>query len=83
MDFQPIQDFMIHEADDFVRSELLDAIDQLELGQRHFTFNTFNVVLDIDHQSARVEDELDVERSETVSLGTFAQLLRGTTRFGV
>lgn len=79
MTLSPVQDFMNHEADDFVRSELLRAIDQLDAGQRYFTYNTFNVLLDADAQLATVEDELDVDRAETVSLDTFAGLLRGPT----
>ncbi|HEY3553082.1 MAG TPA: hypothetical protein VGK66_05275 [Solirubrobacterales bacterium] len=72
----PLQDFLIHEADDSVRAQLLDAIDQLAAGRRYFTYNTFNIQLDADTQLATVEDELDVERSETVGLATFADLLR-------
>jgi len=80
MMLSPLQDFLNHDADDFVRSELLSAIDQLDAGQRrYFTYNTFNVLLDADTQLATVEDELDVDRSETVALGAFADLLRGPT----
>lgn len=79
MMLSPLQDFMTHEADDLVRSELLSAIDELAVGQRYFTYNTFNVLLDAETQLATVEDELDVERAETVSLEAFAELLRGTT----
>lgn len=79
MTLPPLQDFINHEADDFVRSELLSAIDQLKTGQRYFTYNTFNVLLDADAQLATVEDELDVERAETVALDAFAELLRGPT----
>lgn len=74
MTYLPLQDFLNHEADEFVRAELLGAIDQL-VGQRYFTYNTFNVLLDADTQLATVEDELDVERSEMVPLTTFADLL--------
>lgn len=79
MTLPPLQDFMIHEADDFVRSELISAIDELDTGQRYFTYNTFNVLLDADSQVATVEDELDVDRSESVALEAFAELLRGPT----
>lgn len=73
----PLEDFLIHEANDFVRSELLGAIDRLATGQRYFTFNTFNVMLDADAQIATVEDELDIERSETAPLVEFVRRLRG------
>jgi hypothetical protein len=35
------------------------------------------VLLDADTQLATVEDELDVDRAETVTLGAFVELLRG------
>ncbi len=76
MAHQPLHDFLIHEADEFVRAELLGVISQLEVGQRYFTYNTFNVLLDADTQVATIEDELDIERSESVSLVAFADLLR-------
>ncbi len=72
-----LQDFLNHEVDDFVRAELLSAIGQLDTGQRYFTYNTFNVLLNGDTQLATVEDELDVDRSDTVALAAFAELLRG------
>ncbi|GAB3152930.1 hypothetical protein GCM10027258_54840 [Amycolatopsis stemonae] len=74
-----LKDFLVREADDFVRAELLGVIDQLR-GQRYFTYDTFNVFLDADAQLATVEDELDTERSETVPLGAFADLLRSATQ---
>lgn len=77
--FPPLQDFMTHEADRRVRSELLSAMDALAAGRRYFTYNTFNVLLDGQTQLATVEDELDVDRAETVSLETFAEMLRGGT----
>lgn len=77
MTYPPIEDFLVHEADDFVRSALLIAIDEMDSGRRYFTFNTFNVLLDVDGQWVTVEDELDVKRSETMSLIAFAELLRG------
>ncbi|WP_448629236.1 hypothetical protein [Cellulomonas soli] len=73
----PLQDFLNHEADGLVRSELLSAVDHLAAEQRYFTYNTFNVLLDGESQLATVEDELDVERAQTVSLRAFAELLRG------
>lgn len=72
-----IESFLIHEADDFVRSQLLSTIGELVTGQRYFTYNTFNVLLDADTQLATVDDELDVEQSDTVALAAFAALLRG------
>jgi hypothetical protein len=79
MTLSPLEDFMSHGADEFVRSELLGAIDELDTGQRYFTFNTFNVLLDADARLATVEDELDVERAESVALDAFAEVLRGPT----
>lgn len=77
MRYSPLQDFLVHEVDDFVRAELLGAIEHLVAGRRYFTFNTFNVLLDGGAERATVEDELDVDRAETVSLSAFTELLRG------
>ncbi|BCT75887.1 hypothetical protein SCMU_17330 [Sinomonas cyclohexanicum] len=71
-----LEEFLIHEADDDVRSELLSAIGQMKSGQRYFTYNTVNVLLDADRATVTVEDELDVDRADTVSLEEFESLLR-------
>lgn len=73
----PLQEFLAGEADDFVRTELLAAIDQLDVGQRYFTYNAFNVLLDGDAFTATVEDELDVRRQSTVALDEFRALIVG------
>lgn len=73
----PLEEFIAGEVDDFVRTELLAAIDQLDDGQRYFTFNAFNVLLDSDAFTATVEDELDVNRHSTVALDEFRALLVG------
>jgi hypothetical protein len=74
-----LAEFFAHEVDEYVRLELLTAIDELATGRRYFTYNVFNVLLDADGQIATVEDELDVQRSETVPLGSFGELLRTMT----
>lgn len=71
----PLDEFIAGEVDDFVRSELLAAIEQLEVGQRYFTYNAFNVLLDGHACKATVEDELDVNRQSTIGLDEFRALL--------
>ena len=63
--------------DDVVRTKLLAAIEELADGQRCFTQNTFNVLLDGDTGTATVEDELDVNRQSTLGLDEFRALLGG------
>ena len=77
----PLDEFLAGEVDEFVRSELLAAIEQLDVGQRYFTYNAFNVLLDGDASTATVEDELDVNRQSTLGLDEFRNLLvaRGAT----
>jgi hypothetical protein len=70
-----LEEFLEHEADDYVRGQLLDAIRNLGDGRRYFTFNVFNVLLDAGSGTATVEDELDVNRRDTVPLTNFVQLL--------
>lgn len=73
----PLDEFLTGEVDDFVRSELLSAIEQLGIGQRYFTYNAFNVLLDGVAHTATVEDELDVSRQTTIGLDEFRALLVG------
>jgi hypothetical protein len=58
-----------------IRSELLEAIEELETGQRYFTYNALNVLLDADASTATIEDEFDVARQSTVRLDEFRTLL--------
>lgn len=71
----PFDEFLAGEVDEFVRSELLAAIEQLDAGQRYFTYNTFNILLDADASTATVEDEFDVTSQSTVGLDDFRALL--------
>ncbi len=70
-------EFFAREVNDFVRHELLRAIADLTTGQRYFTFNVFNVLVDGDTATVTVEDELDVTRRSTLALEEFSELLRG------
>lgn len=73
----PLDEFLTGEVDDIVRSELLSAIEQLDIGQRYLTYNAFNVLLDGEAYTATVEDELDVNRQTTVGMDEFRALLLG------
>lgn len=70
-----LDEFLAFELDDYIRSELLGAISQLSTGQRYFTYNAFNVLLDADASTATVEDELDPTRQTIVGLQEFEALL--------
>ncbi|ELT42944.1 hypothetical protein [Arthrobacter nitrophenolicus] len=71
----PLDEFLTGELDEFVRVQLLTAIDQLRTGRRYFTYNAFNVLLDAELNTATVEDEFDVDRQSTVALEEFRRLL--------
>jgi hypothetical protein len=72
----PLDEFLTGELNDFVRAQLLTAIDQLHTGRRYFTYNAFNVLLDAELDTATIEDEFDVDRQSTVALDDFRMLLR-------
>ncbi len=72
-----LDEFLAGEVDEFIWTELLAAIEQLDVGQRYFTYNAFNVLLDADTGTATVEDELDVDRQSTLGLDEFRALLAG------
>jgi len=71
----PLDDFLNHELNAYIRTQLLDAIAQMASGQRYFTYNTFNVLLDADTSTATIEDELDVDRQSTLPLEAFREVL--------
>jgi len=75
MNVSPLDEFLTGELNDFIRTQLLATIEQLQTGQRYFTYNTFNVLLDVESGTATVEDELDVDRQSTVALDDFRKLL--------
>lgn len=72
-----VDQFFAEECDEHVRELLLREAERRQHGSRYFTFNRFNVRLDIDSASALIEDELDASASTTVSLGEFVERLRG------
>jgi hypothetical protein len=72
----PLDEFLAYELDEYIRSELLTAISQMATGQRYFTYNAFNVLLDADASTATVEDELDPNRQSVVDLQEFGAILR-------
>jgi hypothetical protein len=74
----PLDEFLASELNDFIRAQLHTAIEQLQTGRRYFTYNTFNVLLDAEADTATIEDELDVDRQSEVALEEFRSLLRAT-----
>lgn len=75
MNVSPLDAFRTGELNDFIRAQLLGTIAQLQTGQRYFTYDAFNVLLDAESGTATVEDELDVDRQSTVALNGFRKLL--------
>jgi len=59
--------FLEQDADPHVARLLRDAA-KLEHGEHYFSFNRFNVRLDLDSQIATIEDELDPESEFSLSV---------------
>jgi hypothetical protein len=67
-----LDQFLSHDADEHVRRVLADEIKTRAAGSRNFTFNVFNVRIDVEHGVVTIEDELDPSREESVPLDEFA-----------
>jgi len=68
--------FFTNEANEHVRRVLADEIRSRTAGSRYFTFNVFNVHIDVDRNVATIEDELDPASEESVPLEDFVARLR-------
>lgn len=68
-----ISEFFLNEFNDYVASVLRREL----AARRHaeLTFNIFNVQLDPEAGLATVQDELDPERSEVISLAELARMV--------
>jgi hypothetical protein len=62
-----LEEFLSEEANDYVVATLREAANQTH-GKRDFTFNRFNVRLDLEERTATIEDELDSEAELTIDL---------------
>ena len=80
MTSSPLDEFLAFELDNYIRSELLAALSTLATGQRYFTYNAFNVLLDADASTATVEDELAAKRQSVVDIHQFGTLLAARNR---
>ena len=67
--------FFNQEANAHVRRVLADEIQARSTGSRYFTFNVFNVRIDVDRNVVTIEDELDPALEESVSLEEFSARL--------
>jgi hypothetical protein len=68
--------FFTEEANEHVRRMLADEIQSRTTGSRYFTFNVFNVRIDVDRNVATIEDELDPASEESIPLADFDARLR-------
>lgn len=71
-----LQEFVSRDLTELVRTDLLRAIGQRKSGQRQFTYNVFDVRIEVDTSTAVIEDVLDEERKSVVELEEFARILR-------
>lgn len=68
-----IKGFFANEFDEYVRDRVRRELDAGRYA--HLTFNIFNVLLDPEAGAATVEDVLDPDRAETVSLEEFTRMI--------
>lgn len=79
---RPIVEFVQYELNDHVRAQLRTALRDQHSGQRYFTFNASNVLLDLDAQTVTVEDEFDPSREDRLDLEAFTALISTTPEEG-
>jgi hypothetical protein len=72
-----LDEFLAEECTPHVVGVLRDAV-RARSGKRYFTFNRFNVRLDLDGGTATIEDELDPDVELTLALDEFMQHVEGT-----
>lgn len=80
MSSSPLEEFLTLELDGYIRSELLAALTTPATGQRYFTYNAFNILLNADASTATVEDELDAKRQSVLDLHQSGTLLAAGNR---
>ncbi len=69
-----LDEFLAEECTPHVVQLLREAA-QVESGERYFTFNRFNVRLDLDAGIATIEDELDPDLEADLPIDEFVQLV--------
>ncbi len=62
----------------YVRGLLQAAVSKPTGGSEYFTFDIYNVLVDRDNGSVTLEDELEANVSETVSIQDFSSRLYGS-----
>lgn len=64
----------------FMAQRVLDAVGTNPAGTEYLTFNAWNVRLDMEAQTATIEDELDADRELVVPLPELVDRLRQRVR---
>jgi len=67
--------FLDTEVTNYERDLLIRTASERTTGSEYFTFNVFNVRLDVDNQQVTVEDALDANVEETSPLSDFLSAL--------
>jgi hypothetical protein len=70
-----LEEFLAEECTPHVVGVLIEAAEG-QSGERYFTFNRFNVRLDIDAGVATIEDELDPDIEFALPIDEFIQRVR-------
>lgn len=63
--------FAAEELNDYVRGVLSAELKTRKTGRRRFTFNVFDVVLDMDSRTATIDDVLEADSTQSVPLVQF------------
>lgn len=75
-----IHDFLHHQLGQHELESILAVRARRTTGRETLTFNVSNVTLDFDAQTATVDDELDINISETIDIGTFFEWVTAAER---
>ena len=75
-----VDDFLHHQLGRHELESILAVRARRTTGRETLTFNVSNLTLDFDARTATVDDELDINVSETIDIGTFFQWVTAAGR---
>jgi hypothetical protein len=70
-----VDQFFAEECNEHVKAVLLEELSTRSQGSGYFTFNRFNVLVDVDGAAVTVADEFDPESSCKLELAVFRDRL--------
>jgi hypothetical protein len=74
-----VERFFTEEYNDYVKQRLLEALQHQHGGVKRFTFNVFNIVLNMANGTVTIEDALEADSDHSMPLADFrARLLKNS-----